>query len=69
MTSEAIARLAEIVDFVEDISIKNKALTIINEFILWGDIEAVITVNYTDYFQNIFKEILKIEGFKGLKKG
>jgi hypothetical protein len=37
--------------------------------ILWGDIEAVITVNYTDYLEKIFQELFKVDGSKGLKKG
>jgi hypothetical protein len=55
LTSEAVARLAEIIDFTDEFNIKAKALALLNQLILWGDVEAVITVNYTEYFDKIFR--------------
>lgn len=56
-------------DFIDDFRVKSRALQLLNELILWGDIEAVITVNYTEYFEKVFREVMKVDGAKGVKKG
>jgi hypothetical protein len=69
ITSEVIARLAEVIAYCEHFNIRTRALKLIDSFILWGDVEALLVVNYTEHAQLVIKSIWNVEGHNNLDAG
>lgn len=42
--------------------IRARALELLDKFILWGDVEALLVVNFTEHVQTIVKTIWKVKG-------
>ena len=61
--------MAEIIASHESFTIRLRALKLFDSFILWGDIEALLVVNYTEHIQLVVRSIWNIEGQKGLQAG
>lgn len=59
LTSESISRLAEILCFHNNFRIKRMALQLIGEMVVWGELEALLLANYTEYFKTIAEKIME----------
>jgi hypothetical protein len=61
LSSEALARLAEILCFHRHFAIRKNALELISELVFWGDLEALLLLNYTNYFETIASGLLEAQ--------
>jgi hypothetical protein len=59
LTSEALARLADIFCFHKLFTIKKNALHLISEMLFFGDLEALLLVNFTEYFSIIGSRVIE----------
>ena len=69
ITSEIIARLADVIAHSEDFKIRSRALRLFVSLILWGDIEALLVANYGDHVQLVTQSFWGVEGHKSLDAG
>ena len=47
--------------FHKNFSVRRIALQLITDFLLWGDLEALLLINYTEYFTLLGTKILEAE--------
>jgi len=59
LSSEALARSAEVMCFHKYFSVRINALQLLSEFVFWGDLEALLLINYTEYFTAVGSKIIE----------
>ncbi len=69
VTSEVIARLVEIMANHQNFSIRIQALRLLDRMVLWGDVEALLVLNFTDHLEQIIKAVCEIRGEVSLEEG
>ena len=62
ITSETIARVADVISYSQSFEIRLRGLRVLDSLILWGDIEAVLVVNYTEHIQLVVKNFWMVRG-------
>lgn len=69
ITEETIARLIDIIAYHLSFDIRIKALRLLDRMVLWGDVEALLVINYTENTESIIKAFWQVRGEKSLEEG
>ena len=69
ISSEIIARLVEIMANHQNFTIRIQALRLLDKMVLWGDVEALLVLNFTDHLEQIVKAVCEIRGEISLEEG
>lgn len=69
MVSPLIEELILRVKLSESFLVKKNCLSLLSDFIKWGDIEALIKVGNDDMLETVGTRIAEVQGSKGLLEG
>jgi hypothetical protein len=69
ITEETIARLIDILAYHLSFDVRVNALKLFNRMVLWGDVEALLVINFTENIETIIKAFWQVHGEKSIEEG
>ena len=69
ITGETIARLIDILTHHLSFEIRVRALKLFDKLILWGDVEALLVINFTENVELIIRAFWAVKGEESLEEG
>ena len=51
--------MAEVLSYHKNFTVRRLALQLIGEFLLWGDLEALLIINFTEYLSMIANRVVE----------